>query len=869
MPLPPKILWSRISKAEAAERGLGYYFDQAKADFAVGFFERFLIHSKGKFAGQPFTLLDWQRVDVIEELFGWMRMSDDTRRFRIGYIEIPKKNGKALSLDTPIPTPGGWATMASLSVGDEVFDDTGSVCRVVAATEVMADRPCYEVEFDDGCKIVADASHEWLSHCHSEEQSRVFTTAEMAAKPKCGNANNFSVRVAGGLSPPDVDLPIDPYLLGLWLGDGNSRDARITVGKSDSCIVGLMEDCGHGVVVKERSSCLAARVPGMQQRLRKCGLIGDKHIPKAYLRASIQQRTMLMQGLMDSDGYAAKSGQCEFTSISEKLRDGFLELARSLGFKPSCRTHASKLYGRVVGVRHRVFFNAFAGDVVFKLPRKQARLPPRSGRKQRSLSRTIVSIRPVASVPVRCIQVDSKSRLFLAGESMIPTHNSTLLSGIGALLTAADGEPAAEVYVCATSRDQAGIIYRQLAELVKASPALDELLEVVDSRKTITCVPTNSFCRVISSDSARAEGLNIHGLLYDELHAAKDRKLWDAVRYGGASRSQPMILSITTAGADKASICWEQHEYALKVQADPSVDPSFFPYVRGAAIDDDYTSEEVWRAANPSFGVTMDAESFRGDVAEAQRSNSKLSSFLRYRLDIWSSGENRFIDPVKWAQCTGMSGGFDQRAVWYGGLDLAQTWDCNAFVAVCKAADGVFDVVCKYWIPGDNAHERSVKEGVPWERWAEDPAQGVCLTPGNTVDYEFIKRDILNFCKGRTVRKIAVDPHNSHYLVQQLQAEGLDVIGFSQTPQSMNTPTKNLDNLIINGRLRTSDNKVLTWMAENAAVIENASGHLKVAKPSPKSHARVDGIIALIMALALSADAENAPPTPEPEILVL
>lgn len=540
MPLPPPIRWSRISRDEAVEQGLDYYFDPKKADFAVGFFENFLTHSKGRFAGKPFTLLDWQRVDIIEELFGWMRLSDDTRRYRIGYIEIPKKNGK-----------------------------------------------------------------------------------------------------------------------------------------------------------------------------------------------------------------------------------------------------------------------------------------------------------------------------------------STLLSGIGALLTAADREPAAEVYVCATSRDQAGIIYRQLAELVKSSSALAELLEIIDSRKTITCVPTNSFCRVISSDSARAEGLNIHGLLYDELHAAKDRKLWDAVRYGGASRSQPLILSITTAGADKASICWEQHEYALRVQADPGVDPSFFAYVRAATIDDDYSDPAVWRAANPSFGITMDEDSFKADVAEAKLSNSKLSSFLRYRLNIWSSGENKFIDPAKWGLCTGMSGPIDARTTWYAGLDLAQTWDCNAFVAVSKAADGVFDVVCRFWIPGDNAHDRSVKEGVPWERWAEDPKQGVCLTPGNTVDYDFIRRDILAFCKERTVRKIATDPHNSHYLVQQLQAEGLDVVGFSQTPASMNTPTKNLDNLIINSRLRTNENKVLTWMAENAAVIENASGHVKVSKPSPKSHARVDGIIALIMALALAADADAAPPTPEPEILVL
>jgi len=434
----------------------------------------------------------------------------------------------------------------------------------------------------------------------------------------------------------------------------------------------------------------------------------------------------------------------------------------------------------------------------------------------------------------------------------------------------ADGEPASECFGCATSREQAGIVYKQMKELVQASPYLSEMLEIIDSRKTIACVPTNSFWRVISSDSGRQEGLNIHSLCYDEIHSAKDRKLWDALRYGGIARSQSLILAITTAGVDRNSIGFELHEHALKVMADPSFDEQFFGYIAAASHEDDYRDSEVWKAANPSWGVTMDEESFRADVRDAENSPSRLASFLRYRLNVWSQGDgNKFIKLDQWDRCKGMSGQLGQDRVWYAGLDLAQTWDCNAFVAVSKASDEVFDVLCRFWIPGDNAGVRSQKDGVPYTTWAKDPRVGLVLTPGDVCDYDFIKRDILQFCKERTVRMIAVDPHNSHYLVQQLQAEGLSVQGFSQAFSSLNTPTKNLETLIAQARLRTNDNPCLNWMASNCVTKENAEGYIKVVKPSPMSPARVDGIVALIMAIALANDSLAAKPTPPPEIILL
>jgi phage terminase large subunit-like protein len=434
-------------------------------------------------------------------------------------------------------------------------------------------------------------------------------------------------------------------------------------------------------------------------------------------------------------------------------------------------------------------------------------------------------------------------------------------------MTVADGEAAAECFGCATSRDQAGIVYKQMKELVDASPLLSRRLEIIDSRKTIACAPTNSFWRVISSDSNRAEGLNIHSLCYDEIHSAKDRRLWDSIRYGGISRSQSLVCAITTAGYDRSSICWELHEHALKVMQDQSQDPQFFGYVAGATIDDDYRDPAVWRAANPSFGVTMDEESFAADVKEAEGSQTKLASLLRYRLNVWVQGTNKFVDLTRWDKCKGQPEPFDPSRVWYCGLDLAQTWDVNAFVAVSKAHDDVFDVICKFWIPADNAEQR--REEVPYVLWARDEKTGLAMTPGDTCDYEFIKKDILDFAKRNQVARIAADPYNAHHLQQQLQAEGLNVLGFSQNFTSMNGPTRFLETLISQGRLRTGDNPVLNWMAGNCTVRTNPDGYIKISKPSSTSPHRVDGMVALVMALALASDAEAGLKAPDPEIIVL
>ncbi|WP_448389804.1 replicative DNA helicase [Microbacterium aurum] len=404
--------------------------------------------------------------------------------------------GKALALDTPLPTPTGWTTMGSVKVGDELYDADGRPTKVVAATEVMWDRPCYEIEFSDGSKIIADAEHQWLTETRASRRggrvgATVVTTEQMRATLTVGAEQraNHAVRNARPLQAPDADLPVAPYALGAWLGDGHSDAARITSETDEipSLIsrgglraqarggmlysiqlleredrVRACEVCGASFTARhphvrtcgrtcgpknkgahpERLSCPDCGQPfsGEAQRcaachhdhgsftalLRKAGVLGDKHVPAAYLRASEAQRRELLAGLLDTDGTVVRGvGSCQFAVTNKKLADSVYELVVSLGYR--CGRTTKRVQGRSEQSSTCYILNFTATDDVFWLERKRAlHEQERPSTTVRTGQRYVKAIRPIESVPVRCVQVDNDAHLYLAGESMIPTHNSTL-----------------------------------------------------------------------------------------------------------------------------------------------------------------------------------------------------------------------------------------------------------------------------------------------------------------------------------------------------------------------------------------------------------------------------------------------------------
>ncbi|WP_283139495.1 replicative DNA helicase [Rhizohabitans arisaemae] len=349
--------------------------------------------------------------------------------------------GKALALDTPLPTPTGWTTMGEVRTGDQLIGADGRPTRVVAATEVMTGRPCFEVEFSDGTVVVADAEHQWLTDTRSARRAAgkpmerrrqspfpaVKTTAEIADTLRCATADrrpNHSVALANPLDLPERTLPLPPYLLGAWLGAG--RDDGEIVASDPELGVHLTAEGRHvGRTPTGYRICPDCGVEecrhedaGLRTTLAALDVLAERHIPAGYLRGSAAQRRALLAGLLDTRGRVNAGGTVHFIVAHRRLAEETRELILSLGYRATMTTRPV----RRGGTRHTVTFTP--GDKVFRLTGKIARQCTREH--PTTLRRYITDVRPIESVPVRCVEVDNADHLYLASRAWIPTHNSTL-----------------------------------------------------------------------------------------------------------------------------------------------------------------------------------------------------------------------------------------------------------------------------------------------------------------------------------------------------------------------------------------------------------------------------------------------------------
>lgn len=335
--------------------------------------------------------------------------------------------GKRATIDSVIPTPSGWTTLGDISIGDKVFDRFGNVVNVTYVSPVEPNPDAYRVTFSDGNFIDADAEHQWYTETLNEREKRkvggVRTTVEIRDTLISGRqtkALNHAIPTTKPLNLPEVKLPIPPYTLGAWLGDGTTIDGSIC--SEDDEILEAIRNDGY-VIRKRESTTNIYGILGLQVQLKEHGLYGNKYIPVIYSRASYEQRLALIQGLMDTDGHVRNDGLCEFSVNLKVLAEGFLDLIQTLGIKATMHESDSKLYGRVTGTRYRISFKT---DLpVCRLKRKEVRLHKKL-KTPRSLYRYIVSIEPITPVPMRCISVDGPDNTYLIGDAYIPTHNTML-----------------------------------------------------------------------------------------------------------------------------------------------------------------------------------------------------------------------------------------------------------------------------------------------------------------------------------------------------------------------------------------------------------------------------------------------------------
>jgi phage terminase large subunit-like protein len=442
-----------------------------------------------------------------------------------------------------------------------------------------------------------------------------------------------------------------------------------------------------------------------------------------------------------------------------------------------------------------------------------------------------------------------------------------LSAAIGLYMLVSDQEAGAEVYSAATNRDQAKICWNDARRMVAASPTLRGVItETVNN-----LAYGHSFFRPVSADASSLDGFRPHCVVVDEIHEHPNSLVIDKLRAGFKGRRQPLLLEITNSGFDRHSICYQHHEFSVKVLEGTIDNDSWFAFVCGLDEGDDWRDEKVWPKANPNLGVSVTLKYLREQVAEAVEMPAKQSIVRRLNFCQWTEGSVRAIDMDQWnrggpppsTRPEVVMEGIDQMAASLkgrecrGGKDLAKVGDLSAFVLLFPPVEEgePWKLLCRFWCPEDDIEQRSRRDRVPYRVWCD---QGFLIaTPGNVTDYKFIADEIIKAARLFDIREIGFDRVFAGEIVQDLQNEGLEMTEVGQGFMTMAAPTSELLRLVKAGQLWHGGHPVLRWMASNLSVRQDPAGNLKPDKE--KSSDKIDGIAALCNALAVSMNAEQTP----------
>jgi phage terminase large subunit-like protein len=801
---------------------------------------------EGKFVGRPVKLTDEQRRWLVEIY------DTPTRSF---ILSMARKNAKALALDTPVPTPQGWRVIGEIRQGDQVFGSNGEPCTVLAESEVFVGKPCYRVSFSDGQHIVASGDHVWTFRNRWTGKPYDITTSNLASTV----ADRHGLDVAGPVQFQERQLPIPPYVLGAWLGDGTTKCASFTCSEDDlphfASHLGAELGCPVTVARYEnRAPTLRASGSGLQATLRADGLLGNKHIPEAYFAGSVEQRWALLQGLMDTDGsvnIGPNTPRCSFTNTNIALALGVWRLVRSLGMKATVRESHASLRGADMGPVWRVSFTARRDERVFRLPRKQSLLPVSIGKRSRRLMVTACS--PVESVPTKCLAVNSADHLFLVGHGCIPTHNTAFAAFLLLLhLCGPEAKANSQLYSAAQSRDQAAVLFALAAKMVRMSPDLHAYVAIRDTAKELGCPELGTLYKALSADAPTAHGKSPAFLVHDELGQVRGPRseLHEALETACSAHESPLSVVISTQAPTDGDLLSILIDDALKGE-----DPRTKVVLYAAPDSADPFADESIRLANPHFDHFMNqAEVFR------QRDNAKRmpSSEAAYRnliLNQRIDTRSPFISRASWLACAGAPDpeAFAQGPV-YGGLDLSARNDLVAAAKVAKK-DGLWHGQVMFFAPESGIRERSMRDRAPYDVWA---AQGyIILTPGVSIRYEDVAKWLVEECDAQPVVEIAFDRWRIDVLKTEIERLGVELplVPFGQGFKDMTPALDELETAVLNETLRHGGNPVLTWCAANAIAVSDPAGNRKLDKS--KSTGRIDGLQALAMALGRAAVAEK------------
>jgi phage terminase large subunit-like protein len=421
---------------------------------------------------------------------------------------------------------------------------------------------------------------------------------------------------------------------------------------------------------------------------------------------------------------------------------------------------------------------------------------------------------------------------------------STRLAGRQLYLAFADGEPGAHCYSAATTGEQAREVFDVSRNMALREPEFLQRFGVEVGKHDITCASTASSYKPLNAEGSTLDGLNIHGASVDELHAHKTRAVWDVLDTATGARSQALLSAITTAGSDRSGICYELRDYTIKVLEGVVQDESWFGIVFTIDEGDDWRDPAVWRKANPNLGVSVKVDVLEAACRKAMATSGAVGNFLTKHLNVWISSDRAWMDMVGFARC-GRPGldlaDFAGEPCWIG-MDLAEKHDFAALVLVFRSAD-VWTFFPRLYLNESAVQQSGNAHLAGWAR-----AGHVVVTDGNVTDFDVIADDLRRYCTQFQVQEIPFDPALSRYFATKLIEEGLPLVEVRQAPMFFTQPLIQVENLVLEGKLRFDGNPVFTWMMSNVQVSTSKFNGLKHPTKAREEN-KIDGPVALLMGL--------------------
>lgn len=441
------------------------------------------------------------------------------------------------------------------------------------------------------------------------------------------------------------------------------------------------------------------------------------------------------------------------------------------------------------------------------------------------------------------------SRRFRTAFVFLPRKNgkSQIAAAIANYVLLCDGEAEAECYCAASDREQASLVFKAAASMLRKNPTLAKRVKIRDSMRRV--VYSDSFLRAIPANEGGSHGFNSHLIVGDELHTWPNRDFYDTLHTSTGAREQPLEVYITTAGYDQTSICYEIYTRARQIRDGVISDPSFLPVIYEADEDGDWRDEATWRKANPNLGVSIRLDYIQAECEKAKENPAYENTFRRLHLNQWTQQDERWIQIHKWDASPSSAEPIEDGADVCGGLDLSSTTDFTAWVLAQNLGDNRVKLWGHYWLPRDRADALARQHGIPIESWVRDG--WLTLTPGSHIEYGNIRERVIADNGRYNIEAVGYDACNAQELQQSLENDhGIPMVKVIQGMISLSPPSKQFELLAAEGKLDHSLDPVLRWMADNVCVRRDENNNIRPVKASKQmGYRHIDGIVAAIMAV--------------------